>query len=89
MSVPSNLLTQNENLILQELLRQKEQLSLSTAVARLHLTQAQTNHKLWIPIVTGVICFIKDYSRRSHYIVVTFTLTYVHYIYYTFLLIRT
>ena len=48
----------------------KRQQSLSTSVARLYVTTSQTGHREWMTQVTGAICFVKDFERRSYYIMV-------------------
>ena len=50
--------------------------SLSTAVARVYVTTRQSRHKEWAPLVTGVVCFVKDFDRRSYYITVSATFCY-------------
>ncbi len=73
MSLPSGLLSLKENELVRELMAPKRQQSLSTSVARLYLAggAAGGGSHQWAPVVTGVICFVKDFNRRSYYIIVS------------------
>lgn len=74
MSLPSGLLSPQENQGLKDMLgmgRNGPRQSLSTAVARVYVTTKQSRHKEWMPLVTGVVCFVKDFDRRSYYITVS------------------
>ncbi len=70
MSLPSGLLSPAENQQVKELLGVGKRQSLSTGVARVFITSAKSGHREWVPLVTGVICFVKDFDRRSYYITV-------------------
>lgn len=74
MSLPSGLLSPQENQRLKDMLgmgRNGPRQSLSTAVARVYVTTKQSRHKEWMPLVTGVVCFVKDFDRRSYYVTVS------------------
>ena len=45
--------------------------SLSTAVARVYLSTLRSQHTEWKLLITGVVCLIKDFDRRSYYITVS------------------
>ena len=47
--------------------------SMSTAIAKVYLTEQQSGHGAWVQLVTGVVCFVKDFSRRSYYITVSYS----------------
>ncbi len=68
MSLPSGLLSPEENELIRGLMTPKRQQSLSTTVARLHLASPSQGQG-WTVLVTGVVCFVKDFDRRSYYIV--------------------
>ena len=49
----------------------QRQQSLSTSVARLYLTSAETDHGEWREKMSGAVCFVRDSNRRSYYIMVS------------------
>ena len=69
MSLPSALLSSQENQELFELMSRRRQQSHCTAVARLYVSNG--NSREWMPLVTGVVCFVKDFDRRSYFIIVS------------------
>ena len=46
--------------------------SMSTAIAKVYLTEQQSGHGEWVQLVTGVVCFVKDFGRRSYYVTVSY-----------------
>ena len=74
MSLPSGLLSPLENQGVKDMLGMGSngpRQSLSTAVVRVYVTTKQSRHREWVPLVTGVVCFVKDFDRRSYYITVS------------------
>lgn len=62
----SDKLDQKENNKLCSFLTEKGLLSQATAVAQLYLSE-KPDHKKWTKKHTGVLCFIKDYKRKSFF----------------------
>ncbi|XP_063709754.1 actin nucleation-promoting factor WASL-like [Culicoides brevitarsis] len=63
---PSTSLTDEENSKLFSLLGSKK-ITLSTAVAQIFSTEPPA-HSIWIKRHTGVLCFVKDYIRKSYFL---------------------
>jgi hypothetical protein len=62
-SANSHLLTREENAVAIRLLGPRCQ-SLGTAVVQIYQSEPQSNHNRWNKRSCGVVCFVKDNSRR-------------------------
>jgi hypothetical protein len=71
MSLPSGMLSPAENQAVKEMLGVNRRQSLSTAVARVYVTRHNSRHKEWVSLVTGVVCFVKDFEKRTYFISVS------------------
>ena len=62
-STNSHLLTREENAVAFRLLGPRCQ-SLATAVVQIYQSEPQSNHNRWNKRSCGVVCFVKDNTRR-------------------------
>ena len=66
-SASSHLLTREENAVAIRLLGPRCQ-SLATAVVQIYQSEPQSNHNRWNKRSCGVVCFVKDNSRRYEHL---------------------
>ena len=57
-------------IIFSNMLSMARQQSLATTGARLYLTRSDSGHRQWQQLVTGAICFVKDFNRKAYLIAV-------------------